>query len=152
MRLYTINNMYLSSIQNGIQAAHVVHELFNKYDLSKMDGIDHKSMLQREKLVDWSENHKTMIVLNGGMTEQMEPMLPIIEASGLPWASFYEPGIGNALTCIGIVVPERLYGADLEQEYRYDWYSKMFGAKTDRKLTVEEFAFITKLKSMSLAK
>jgi hypothetical protein len=117
-----------------------------------MDGTDYKPMLQREMLVEWSENHKTMIVLNGGMTEHMEPMLPLIEATGLAWTTFYEPGIGNALTCIGIVVPERLYNADLEQECRHDWYSKMFGTETNRKLTVEEFAFITKLKSMSLAK
>ena len=31
MRAYYFGNMYLSSIQQGIQAAHATHELFNKY-------------------------------------------------------------------------------------------------------------------------
>ena len=146
-RLYTICNMYLSSVQNGIQSAHVVHELFNKYGLHADDPIKAN---QLEQLIDWSINHKTMIVTNGGMTEHMEAIIPIVEASGLPWALFDEPGIGDALTCIGVVVPERLYNADVSRLVPTNWFTKMFGQKSE--FTPEEVTFIRMLKSKQLAR
>jgi len=78
MRAYFLNNMYLSSIQNGIQAAHAIHTMMVKYDRAASP-----------QLWDWAENHQTMIVLSGGMTEHLETALPYVEASGLPWATFY---------------------------------------------------------------
>lgn len=147
-RLYTICNMYLSSMQNGIQSAHVVHELFNKYAADKL--ITLADIRCQNKLLDWSINHKTMIVTNGGMTEHLEPIIPIIEASGLPWAAFYEPGIGNALTCIGVIVPERLYSADISRLTPNNWFTRLFGAKCE--FTPAELDFIKMLKSKPLAK
>jgi hypothetical protein len=130
--------MYLSSIQNGIQAAHVVHELFNKYGLH---ADDPKKASQLNQLLDWSENHKTMIVLNGGMTEHLVSFLELVKKSGLPFDTFNEPGIGNALTSIGVIVPERLYGHD-----------EIIGIIEDTELSNEEKQFLIALKQFSLAK
>ncbi len=56
MRGYFLTNMYLSSIQHGIQAAHCLQEINNNFP-------------GNEILTDWAENHKTMYVLNGGTSE-----------------------------------------------------------------------------------
>jgi len=132
MRAYFINNMYLSSIQNGIQAAHVVHELFRKYQ--KQDALQYA-------LHDWADNHKTMIVLNGGMTEHMLDFLELVQDSGLPFALFNEPGIGNALTSIGVIVPEKMY--------RHD---ELLEIIEDKELSEEEKRFVIAMKQFSLAK
>jgi len=68
MRAYFFGNMYLSSIQQGIQAAHVVTEMFTKYP------IDHEC-IKFDDLNDWANNHKTMILLNGGYGENLYDLL-----------------------------------------------------------------------------
>ena len=32
-----------------------------------------------------------------------------------PWAAVYEPGLNNAITCIGIVLPDRFFGKEAER-------------------------------------
>ena len=98
MRAYFLTNMYLSSIQNGIQSAHCLQEINNCYP-------------DNPALSDWALNHKTMYVLNGGTSEQMHELLKFFKHSSntLPWSSFTEPSLDNALTCIGIIVPEEIY-------------------------------------------
>jgi hypothetical protein len=91
--------------------------------------------VRRKMLHDWATNHKTIIVVNGGMSDVS--MLPpdntynnlsetfTLEAAAelfkspentFPWASFYEPSINNALTCVGIILPEEIYNMDLLDE------------------------------------
>ena len=104
MRAYFLTNQYLSSIQHGIQAGHCLQEINNKFPNNKI-------------LKDWAENHKTMYVLNGGTSEQMRSDLSYLfehKSNDLPWATFYEPSIDNALTCIGIIVPETIYNPSEE--------------------------------------
>lgn len=103
MRAYFLTNMYLSSIQHGIQSGHCLQEINNKY---KIGGTD-----QALTLFDWAENHKTWYVLNGGTSEQMQHILQFFkwESNPYPWAYFKEPSLDDALTCVGIIVPESLY-------------------------------------------
>lgn len=110
LRLYTFVNFYLSSIQQGIQSAHIAHELFVKYKNNKN---------QIEKIYEWATDHKTMIVLNGG------PNQSIIEINNLfndivsdllfitPFTSFYEddPSLGGIMTSVGIILPEEIFAA-----------------------------------------
>jgi|688.fasta_scaffold330350_3 hypothetical protein len=102
MRAYFLTNMYLSSIQHGIQSLHALQEINNKYGTTN------------ELLVDWAENHKTAIVLNGGTSEQMANIVNLLnnETNEYPWAIFNEPSIDNALTSIGIIVPDTIYGRE----------------------------------------
>jgi hypothetical protein len=106
MRAYYFGNMYLSSIQQGIQAAHVTSELFIKYTNRTGSGYG--------QLHDWAVDHKTMILLNAGYSEELYKLYGLfdtIEANPYPWAGFNESSeaLDGAMTCIGIILPERIY-------------------------------------------
>ena len=104
MRLYTFNNFYLSSLQQGLQSAHVTHELFIKYNHRTGDGID---------LWEWAENHKTMILLNGGMASDLIVIEKVLAlpANPYPWAAFREEeaALNNSITSVGVVLPSKIY-------------------------------------------
>jgi len=119
LRLYTFCNFYLSSIQQGIQSAHVVSELFHVY----ADDCDDDVMLR-----SWAEFHKTIIVCNGGMgsdiVEGHELLAQAVQGK-YPIASFNEEpaALGGVMmtnkdfdegvmTAFGIVLPNTVYDAD----------------------------------------
>jgi hypothetical protein len=111
MRLYSFCNQYLSSIQQGIQTAHLVSNLFNKYKNSR-------GMLEYDILFKWADTHKTIIVLNGGTTENIQSIfqdLWLYQDVNLPFDKFHEDdnSLGGIITCCGIVVPEEMYEAKL---------------------------------------
>ena len=115
MRLYTFCNYYLSSIQQGIQSAHVLGEMFVS--------IDPSYEAEMTMLFDWAKNHKTMVVLNGGNSDELinlsDELRTLAEALNLPHADFYEDAqsLNSAMTCVGIVVPEKVYAYnDFERE------------------------------------
>lgn len=103
MRAYFFGNMYLSSIQQGIQAAHVTHELFMKPHSEEGNMY----------LFEWATNHKTMILLNAGYSEEIRRLVEFFDTpdNPYPWASFNEgqDALDGALTCVGIVIPEQVY-------------------------------------------
>lgn len=100
MRAYFFGNMYLSSIQQGIQAAHVVHELFISYP-------------QNEMLWEWANTHKTMVLLNGGFSSNLRTILSTLrqQRTEYPYAAFQEEddALDGALTCVGVILPEKFY-------------------------------------------
>ena len=106
MRLYTFINFYLSSIQQGIQTAHIMGELVNlsqspKYDPSK-----------KEQILNWCKNHKTIVVCNGGNGEGIRNIIDLFEnpINPYPFAYFYEDcSVDGLLTGVGIIVPEEIY-------------------------------------------
>jgi hypothetical protein len=109
MRLYTFCNFYLSSIQQGIQPAHVVADMFVKYSGSTTQ--NHESY----SLFEWAKNHKTMICLNGGnaadIREVWEKVQQLGRELGLAHGCFHEDeqSLDGTMTCVGIVVPTRIY-------------------------------------------
>lgn len=62
MRAYFFGNMYLSSIQQGIQGEHAMVAMFVKYRHQKA---------HLDTLYEWAENHKTSIYLNGGYADNL---------------------------------------------------------------------------------
>ena len=105
MRLYCINNMYLSSIQQGIQSAHAAVDLIYKYT----DGTDN---LMASVCADWANNHKTMVVLNGGFSSELRSLLEILNRQLiLPFCEFHEEddALDGALTSVAIILPEYIY-------------------------------------------
>lgn len=105
MRAYFFGNHYLSSIQQGIQAAHCTTEMFMKYD---------GNMHQHSALIDWATNHKTMILLNGGYASTITDLtefLDNVHDNDFPYASFYESEecMNGMQTCVGIILPQRIY-------------------------------------------
>ena len=107
LRLYTFVNFYLSSIQQGIQSAHVTHSLFVKYPTFESNSI----------LWDWAKNDKTMIVLNGGAGPDIRGAFEQISQLGiehftvpLPFECFYEDdSLNGMMTAVGVVVPRSLW-------------------------------------------
>lgn len=108
MRFYSFTNFYLSSVQQGIQPAHCIADLFVKYRSDTPD---------RAVLFDWAENHKTMICLGGvnaqGVREVFVQLCEIGDELGLPFGSFHEDqaSLDGTMTCCGIVVPTHIYEA-----------------------------------------
>ena len=122
-RLYSIvPGLYLSDIQKGIQTAHLVHELFTKYA--------HQDDKQEEyqKLLDWADDHKTIIVLSGndqdGLENYQTTTIPLLARKyRLPYGKFHESksALNGCMTAVGLVVPDFLYN---QPEYT-------FGEETD---------------------
>ena len=108
MRAYFFTNMYLSSIQQGIQPAHVIGEMSVKY-YAAMDGGDETGT----PFYQWADSHKTMICLNGGFSDNLRELVRMFEKKGnpYPWAYFNEgkDALDGALTCVGIILPPKIY-------------------------------------------
>jgi len=120
MRFYAFGNMYLSSIQQGIQAGHVIGDMAVKYNgrAGWQDGQD-------EMYYDWAAEHKTMILLNGGFSQDLLEFNSFLEGdldsdserlnehydgySPYPFALFSEEGIDDAASSFGLVLPPEIY-------------------------------------------
>jgi hypothetical protein len=105
LRAYFFGNMYLSSIQQGIQAAHVVADIFTQYRPGDNQAAD--------MLYDWAENHKTMILLNGGYGSELHRLYETFSSpeNPYPFAAFRESAeaLDGAMTSVGIVLPEYVW-------------------------------------------
>ena len=135
-RAYFFGNMYLSGIQQGIQALHVVGNMAVKYH-------PEVGMAQSEMFYDWAADHKTVTLLNGGDCDSLEEIYSFIEGdldsdsvrlndhyngySPYPFEIFREEGIADAASSVGIVLPPKIYeGAKkirgkFTQEEAYLW-------------------------------
>lgn len=109
MRCYHLQNMYLAGTQAGIQTAHTQHELAIKYIEQSSDNY-----YARHSYLDWAKNHKTIILLNGGMQSSLIEFKTLLESPDncYPWAFFHESeeALAGALTNVGIVLPFFIYG------------------------------------------
>lgn len=94
MRFYSFTNSYLSSIQQGIQTAHLIAEMSLKGDAD---------------FVAWATRHKTIVVLNGGNSRKIAEAFLFLMAYGndFPTAIFKEDeeSLNDAITAAGIVLP-----------------------------------------------
>jgi len=119
-RAYFFGNMYLSSIQQGIQAGHVIGEMTASYW-----GRDDE---QANMFYKWAREDKVMILLNAGYGENIHNMEDLFEGtndyddeprlsthydgySPYPFGVFSESGeaLDGAKTCFGVILPEKIY-------------------------------------------
>jgi hypothetical protein len=152
MRLYTFINFYLSQIQQGIQTAHILGDLC----------IKKLPMNQTKMLYDYLENHKTIIVCNGGNSASIWELCQFFknERNPYPFSYFCEDGdsLGGALTGVGIVLPEEIYGAvKVDSTYPPAYYYEYAAGSPDVKRYYEdcgncyEYELINRIKSFRLA-
>lgn len=148
-RCYTFGNMYLSSIQQGVQAAHAITEMFVKqYAGSKNNSA----------LIEWAAHHKTMVCLNGGMERDLKELAEIFGHSSnpYPWAKFVESddALGGALTCVAIIVPSTIYDNAMGLEFEFDNTINMFVHLDEpfMELTTFEHKLMEEIKSRRLAR
>lgn len=145
-RAYYFGNMYLSSIQQGIQALHTTSEMYLKYEPTK-DLAYHYDTLRT-----WGADYKTVVLLNGGDCAALRKIAEEVALVGNPyvWAEWYEgeTDLNGALTCIGIILPPRIYESAKElrrpPRYRAD-------EKISKDLTEWELHFIETLNGCRLA-
>lgn len=114
MRLYLIANRYSLGIQAGIQAMHVIPELYEKFQSPKWDPQF------GETLSLWARKHKTVMVLRTfGGDESIEELYTEIAKPArelkLPFALFRESALRNSATACGIVVPTAYYSHPVEE-------------------------------------
>lgn len=150
LRLYTFCNFYLSSIQQGIQSAHVTHSLFVKYPTVESNPL----------LWDWAQNDKTMIVLNGGTHKDIAQAYQLVSDLGLqhdgvalPFESFSEDeeSLGGIMTSFGIVLPKQLYDVKYVPETGNYVFSDD-DSTVEYKFGTPEHTFLKMLKSCGLAR
>lgn len=118
-RAYFFSNMYLQGVHAGVQSAHTLAEMFNKYQPTDQSSgayqIDEDTSLFY-MLETWSTEDKTIIVLNGGMAGDLQNIINTLsdEDNPYPWAYFKEDSysLNGALTNVGIILPEKLYNYD----------------------------------------
>jgi len=108
MRAYFFGNMYLSSIQQGLQSAHVVGDMAAKYRPNQFGSTD-----QSKIFYDWAEHHKTIILLDAGYGEAIHDLhefFKLGENDLYPYAMFNESdaALDGAATCVGIVLTDRM--------------------------------------------
>ena len=130
LRMYGLTNYQLTGIQKGIQFLHAVVEYGQKV---KEPGNEMASVIYN----DWANNHKTVILLNGGTTNYRitEEGLPfgtlnnhVIELHNnqVDFATFREPDLGDQLTAVVFIVDERVFNKKKYPDFE-DWVIENYG-------------------------
>lgn len=104
LRMYFLVMYNLSPIQQGIQSLHACVEYSNVFGDTQL-------------YKDWALKHKTVIVLNGGTSNNIEPgyvgsmerHMEALESIGVDYECFREPDCNNATTAISFIVNEPVY-------------------------------------------
>lgn len=122
MRFYGFGNYYLSSLQQGLQAGHAVAELFVKHNHAGVNNAsagdytlpeERDNMALADCVLDWAENHKTMVLLNGGNSADLQDLFDFLdcEENPYPFVKFHEDevSLNGALTYVGMILPPRIY-------------------------------------------
>ena len=106
LRMYGLTNYQLTDIQKGIQFLHGVVEYGLQHGMS-------------EQYLDWAQNWKTVILLNGGTTNDNPKWLGTLNQHAqtlgemnIPTSCFYEPDLGDQLTAIVFIVDERVFNKE----------------------------------------
>jgi len=157
-RAYFFGNMYLSSIQQGIQALHCTAEMFIKY--ADQNEPNYYS------LREWASISKTTVLLNAGYGDEIRDLIVLFSDPDCdyPWAEFYEEkaSLDGALTCVGIILPGFIYeGARLVREGLLSQEELKYGAKvpidkdgilSEVDINKWDYEFILRLNNYGLAK
>lgn len=125
MRFYAFaNHVYLSPIQCGIQAGHCQGEMQVKYTKDWSVKTEPSKYLPQDEwspqasmFMEFLEKHKTWYVMAGGDQKSLcdlHDFFDKAEIEGLnmfPFGWFHEEvsALNGALTCVGIVLPARIY-------------------------------------------
>ena len=107
MRFYGFGNYYLSSLQQGLQAGHAAVDLYVKYHLLQQQ--DSRQVMY----ADWAANHKTMVLLNGGNSADLQDLFDFLNTDDnpYPFVKFHEDevSLNGALTYVGMILPPKIY-------------------------------------------
>lgn len=137
LRLYSIGNMYLSGIHAGIQCAHTVGVMADKY----LDSNCRFKINPEEDYRQWASQDQTIMCMNGGYAEALEGWVDFLEDGDnkFAWGYFHESreALNGALTNVSIIVPERIYNiahyatylSPSEYHHQYTEFERDLGEK-----------------------
>lgn len=131
MRFYGFGNYYLSSLQQGLQAGHAAVDLHVKYNILEHGHFD---IAPCQKMYnDWAQNHKTMVLLNGGNSADLQELYDFLycEENPYPFVKFHEDeaSLNGALTYVGMILPPNIYDtAAVLRRTRGAFYNEELGA------------------------
>lgn len=117
-RLYSfVNGLYMKEIQWGLQTAHATAELFNSVEENRYLFGNTDACYRAVR--NWSEHHKTIIILDGGPVGELLNKFALLQKVYLqtdfhiPFAYFNEDSysLNEAITSVVCVVPEQYYNA-----------------------------------------
>lgn len=117
MRLYSFQNFYLAGIHAGIQTAHTVARMSQKYaQTPAFTSTASENELRAAALFnDWARRggEETIIIKNGGMQCNLEDTLAVFQSveHNYPFDYFHEAqeALGGAMTNVSIVVPTHIW-------------------------------------------
>jgi len=111
LRMYGFVNYQLTGIQMGIQFSHALTE----YSLINFHSNDY---------LDWAKYWKTVIILNGGTTNNNPERLGTLNQTyntllenGVICSSFTEPDLGDQMTAIVFIVDERVFKREVYLDF-----------------------------------
>jgi hypothetical protein len=114
LRMYGFVNYQLTGIQMGIQFSHALTE----YSLVNFHSNDY---------LDWAKYWKTVILLNGGTTNNNPERLGTLNQTyntllenGVICSSFTEPDLGDQMTAVVFIVDERVFNRKKYPDFG-DW-------------------------------
>ncbi len=106
--MFSFQHFQFAGIHAGIQSGHCWVEMLVKYSTLKGSGNNRK---KTSTLWNWAESHKTVSIRNGGDQNNLLEISALFRDSNssYPWASWREDSsCNNCLTCVSIIVPERV--------------------------------------------
>ena len=105
-RMYSIVLKQLDGINSGIQTAHGVCEYVRKH-------------WEDKDLQKWLNLDKTLIVLNGGSTSNMEYIMTEFKRANVKFEKFEEEDLGYLTTSICVLADERIWDRKFISMYDY---------------------------------
>lgn len=102
-RMYVLVERHLSPIDKGIQAAHAIATYGQVLEYYNENS---------QKYKQWVAEDKTIVLLNGGTTLDLNNIMDELKEKEITFAYFQEPDLDNIVTAIAILVDERVYDKD----------------------------------------
>lgn len=123
--MYCLVLKYLNPIQKGVQSAHSIVEYANKYSSDK----DYKQ---------WATKDKTLIMLNGGTSPELENIIHELNDNDIQYAVFTEPDLNGLITSICFLASEEVFDDIYEPYYQnsglLEWGTKEYRNYIKRKI------------------
>ena len=104
-RMYCLVLKHLNPIQKGVQSAHSIVEYANKYSSDK----DYKQ---------WATKDKTLIMLNGGTSPELENIVHELNDNDIQYAVFTEPDLNGLITSICFIASEEVFNDIYDPYYQ----------------------------------
>jgi len=119
LRMYGLVNYQLTGIQQGIQFLHGVVEYG---EMAKEKGRD-----ILEQYNKWANIHKTVILLNGGTTNNnlerlgtLNQNLQTLIDKQIICSKFEEPDLGDQITSVVFLIDERVFNKEKYPDFVFD--------------------------------